>query len=353
MVQTQVNPGHFQILATDKTKNADEHFGPEFADYRKKWNEVATKHIVLPFPLHLDIESVSACNLKCIMCPWHGEQFKDLNLKGGGLGYMKWDLFVKIMDEAAKFKVPSIKFNYRGEPLLHPKLAEMVRYAKSKGVLEVQFNSNGLTLDEKKARDLIDAGLDRIIISFDGATKETYEKVRVLSNFERVVGNIKRLVEIRDSLGRVKPSVRVQMCVQPENEAEVDQFASMWIDTVNRIAFGIKKDPTKIEHGYSFPCPQIWQRLMICFDGEVRACCGDWNGEMPLGHFPEQSLESIWHSEFLTKLRETHLAGRDSEIPVCAKCEINKVRTHDKVEAIVSKYNNRIISLPFDKETGA
>lgn len=338
--KTQVNPGTYNILATDRFENTEDST-PEYKEYRRKWNVNAQEHIVGKFPLHLDIESVSACNLRCIMCPWHGAQFPEYNLKGRGeLGYMSMELFKKIIDEAAKYKLPSIKLNYRGEPILHPKLPEMIKYAKDKGVLDVQFNTNGLTLTEELARKLIEAGLDRIIFSVDGGTKETYEKIRVLSNYDRVSANIKRLVQIRNSMGLKKPSVRVQMCKQEENAHEVEQFVENWVDVVNRIGFGIKKDPNLVEENVErFPCPQIWQRMMICFNGEVRPCCGDWNGGMAVGDVTKQTIYEIWHSDALNRIRQMHLEGRYKELPVCWTCDVNTTRRDTKIEAIAAKYN--------------
>ena len=103
---------------------------------------------------------------------------------------------------------------------MHPKLTDMVKYAKDKGIIEVQFNTNGLLLDATKANELLDAGLDRIIFSFDGATKETYERIRAGSDYYGVINNIKRVVELRDDRGMKRPCVRVQM-VEMEEKAQM------------------------------------------------------------------------------------------------------------------------------------
>ena len=169
-IDTKINTGHYQFLGTDKIEDGEKSFGKKYFAYRKKWKDYPQKRIVGNFPLHLDIESTNTCNLNCPMCGrnWMKER----------LGFIDFGLYKKIINQAAKYHLPSVKLNYRGEPLLHPKISEMVRYAKEKGILEVQFNTNGLLLNEKKAKELIEAGLDRIIFSFDGATKKTYEKIR-------------------------------------------------------------------------------------------------------------------------------------------------------------------------------
>ena len=98
-------------------------------------------------------------------------------------------------------KIPSIKFNWRGEPLLHPKLPEFIKYAKMKGILETIINTNATHLNEKKSEELIEAGLDLIIYSFDGGSKKTYEKNRPgrfkKNNFEDVYKNIKNFHKVK------------------------------------------------------------------------------------------------------------------------------------------------------------
>jgi len=326
-----INPGHSQILGTDRFDDAELSFGPEYQEYRKKWTEYPKRRIVNEFPLHVDIESTNACNLRCVMCP--------RNFMTEKIGYIEWALFEKIIDEGAEYRLPSIKLNYRGEPLLHPQLPEMVAYAKRKGIIEVQFNTNGLLLSEKKIGELLGTGLDRIIFSFDGATKESYERIRTGSNYERVVNNIKTLVKMRNKRGSKRPLVRVQMVKMKDNEHEVEDFLKMWISVANRVAINIEREPMgtqkEVEH---FPCPQIWQRLMVCWDGEVRMCCGDWSGEIVLGNAKESTIYKLWHSGKLNKIRKLHSQGRFNEIPVCARCEVNTQRIDSEIQRLVTKY---------------
>lgn len=337
--KTIINSGHYLILGTDKFEDGEKSFPKEYFDYRRKWREWPQKKIISDFPLHLDIESTNNCNLRCLMCGrnWMKEK----------IGYISWELFKKIIDEAAKHHLPSIKLNYRGEPLLHPELPKLVRYAKERGVLEVQFNTNGLLLNEKRAREFIEAGLDRIIFSFDGATKKTYEKIRRGSNYETVVKNIKSFIYLRNKKRTKKPLVKIQMVKISKNKKEVEDFIRMWLPIANRVALNVEMDImdniTKSRKSRKnvvhFPCPQIWQRLMICWDGEVRMCCGDWYGEIILGNIKESSVYDIWHGEKLNKIRELHSQGNFDRIPVCANCGVNTPKIDPELQAIVEKYS--------------
>jgi len=331
-IETKINTGHYQILGTDKFDNGEKSFSKEYFDYRQKWKEYPQKKIVGYFPLHLDIESTNACNLRCPMC---GRNFMKEKI-----GYIDLKLYKKIIDEAARYHLPSIKLNYRGEPLLHLELPKMVSYAKEKRILEVQFNTNGLLLNEKKAKEFINAGLDRIIFSFDAAKKETYEKIRRGSNYDIVVNNIKNLVRLRDERGLKRPLVRVQMVKMLENKNEIKDFIRLWLPIANRVAVSTLRNPLgtkkKIEH---FPCPQIWQRLMICWDGEMRMCCGDWYGEIVLGNVKKESIYKIWHGKKLNQIRKLHSEGHFNEIPVCARCEVNTPRFDPELQKLIKKYN--------------
>jgi len=330
-----VNAGFYEILGTDRFENVEDTFSPQYKEYRKKWFEYPQKKILSDFPLHLDVESTNACNLRCIMCT--------RNFMTEKIGNIKWDLFKKVVDEAADYNLPSLKLNFRGEPLLHPDLHRMVKYAKDHGVLDVQFNTNGLALTEKRSEELIKSGLDRIIFSVDGATKKTYEYIRTGSNFERVVENIKQFVEIRNSMGQKKPVVRVQMVKMEENKHEVEQFIEMWRDVVNRVAVTSQREPyikgkgstKKLEH---FPCHQIWQRIVVWWTGEVFMCCGDWHGEYPLGDANKDSIYDLWHGEKYNFVRKLHSSGRLEDLPICARCEVNTPQFDGELDQILKKY---------------
>ncbi len=246
-------------------------------------------------------------------------------------GYMDFKLFKKIIDEGSKNGLKSIKLNWRGEPLMHPKIVDMVRYAKEKGVIEVMFNTNGQLLTEKLAKGLIDAGLDKIIFSMDGATKKTYEKIRRGADYDILVNNIKRMINLRNERKLRKPFVRVQTVKMQDTAKEINKFVEMWRPIVDYIAVldysnrgekdsrGIKTEwyPTG-----RLPCPQPFQRLMVAFDGTALPCCFDWMNLNPVGDANKQTIKEIWNGEPLRKFRQMHKERRLNEIPLCKNCTL-------------------------------
>ncbi len=134
-------------------------------------------------PPKLIIENTNRCNAVCIMCLY----IKMIRKKG----VMSFELFKKTVDEYATSTLTKrLQMNNIGEPLLDSSIIRKIRYAKEKGIDQVFFFTNGSILDGKISEELIDSWLDYMIISLDGITKETYEKVRVNLKFGEVINNI-------------------------------------------------------------------------------------------------------------------------------------------------------------------
>ncbi len=312
---------HEIIQGTGEPENND----PRYRDYRKKWEELPSKKKVSEFPLHLDIEATNACNLKCPMC--YRYIMKDNE------GFMSIKLYKKIIDEGEKYKLPSINLSWRGEPLLHPLFFDMVKYAKNHGVIDIRINTNGTLLDDGRIKELIESGIDKVIFSVDGATKDTYESIRIGSKFDKVIANIRELVNMRNSMNRGNPSIEMQIIDMKQTRDDIGRFIEIWRTTVNRISivmyrnrFGEKNDEFRIERPYTtiFPCPQLWQRLVIGWNGKIHKCCGDSAGLIVLGDAKKEDLYDIWHSEKLNEIRKLHKDYESERIDSCRICEFNK-----------------------------
>lgn len=275
-------------------------------------------------PLCIDIETAAVCDLACPFCY---RQFIATPDK-----IMTETLAFRLIDQAAELGVPSMKFNWRGEPLLYPHLPEMVDRAKRRGVLETIINTNATTLDEAKSRRLIEAGIDLITYSFDGGTKESYERMRPgrfgPNGFDAVYANIRRFAEIRRELGSPFPRTKIQMILTEETFAEQESFYALFEDCVDDVSvkqyterggnlaeldaesrFLVARalaeralpDDTPIfrdKDGGLFvasgrlPCEQPYQRLLVTYDGRVGMCCYDWGAQHPVGYADGLALET-------------------------------------------------------------
>ncbi len=284
-------------------------------------------HARLPYaPMRLWIEPTSFCNLKCPMCT-------SKDIPEDKIGYMDWDLYKKIIDEAKGF-VHDINLFLGGESLFHKRLPDMIRYAKDNGI-GTRLSTNATVLTRDKSKALLDAGLDFIIFSFDGYDKETYERIRVNANFEKTLGNIRGFLEEKKRRGTSKPYVVFQVIEGLSNDDEkrmafLKGLEGLPIEKISLIeahTFGGKvsqkgdKKFRKVGRKY-VPCTFLWYSMSIKWDGTVVPCCVDLAGEMPLGDVRKESLLKIWNGQGLIELREKIASGKYTDVPLCKGCDI-------------------------------
>ena len=299
--------------------------GEEFAylRYRHHWHKFPHSHMVRDFPVHLGIETSSVCDLRCKMCFQSDPEFRD---KKENFGLMDYDLYKQIIDEGMEKGLCSVKLSIRGEPILHPRLPEMISYAREKGILDVMFNTNANQLDEEKSRAILSAQPHLVIFSVDADTKELFESIRIGADFERVVRNITRFHEIREKeFPQSITKTRVQMTVVSEAKHEVSLVQKRWQEMVDQIAI---KDALVRQHivgdaktYMQQPCRVLWQRLDVHYDGSVWLCDNDYCGKYCVGHFPKESIHDIWHSERMREVRRLHSAGCRSNMEPCGHCD--------------------------------
>ena len=326
-----INKGQFTLETDERAELFEKNrgYGVEeaYKENRQLWTKYAKQGIVSEYPLHVDLELASICNLKCPMCYTISPEFKkQVNAK-----LMDYSLFTKLVDECVKGEVYSIRLSFRGESFLHKRIVDCVRYAKSKGIKEVSTLTNGVRLDEKMFEDIMKAGIDWITISFDGLG-ETYEQIRKPANYERAVQKITNYATIKKKAGRVKPIIKIQSilpAIEEDPKAFYDVFApiSDMVSANPLIDFlASTKDSPKIEN---FSCPQIFQRLVIGADGLCMMCANDEEGRIIVGDATKQTIKEIWHGDELNRVRQIHrrCAGTKKLSP-CAECYL-PLKTED------------------------
>jgi len=314
-----------QILYHDLYGQIDSNPDPLYQEYRKKWNENWQNNKVENFPLFLDIEATSACNLRCPDCI----QTIQKQVKG----FMPFDLFKKIIDEASEQGCYGCKFHTigRGESLLHNDIAKMVAYAKKKGLIDVYLNTNGVLLTLKMSEQLIDAGIDRISISMDDYRKEEYEKIRVGASFDKVLFNIDKFNFVKD-YKRSKCKIRIQTIVKDSLDS-LGKYSEFWSDYADEIGYLFYKDMTKRESIISnWKCSQLWQRMSVTYDGQIIICNHDDRLYSVLGNANTDSIGKIWRSNAMNYIRQIHNEGNAHLLDACNGCFLRT--TMIKKEAI-------------------
>lgn len=298
--------------------------------------------IVSDFPSHLDVESASACQMRCPMC--YTTYMPD-DLKG----IMKWELYTRIIDEARELGVYSVKLSWRGEPLLNGRIVDMVRYAKSRGIKEVAFLTNAEFLNKKMAEELVDSGLDWLSVSADGVGA-IYNEIRHPAIFEETVARVAYMKTYRDSKGLKKPLLRVQSIMSAvENDPE--PFRKAWegiVDRINVIADEIRDFEAKeLQFDRYFMCPKPWQRMTIAYDGRVHQCISDYAGKNIIGDVTENTLYHIWHNEKNTAVRNAFKQHRYlEENEPCNTCSYGVITEKSKIRVGSEMYVRRYKGIP-------
>lgn len=265
------------------------------------------------FPRTVRIETTNACNAKCIICPHRQMQREVCNMDDA--------LYEKIIDECSKYHCSSVHLHNFGEPLLDKQLAQRVRYAKQKGIRRVAIFSNGSLLTSDKVDELIDAGLDKIKVSFDGATKEEFERIRHPLKFEPVIENIKELVRIRN-LKQSSLKIKVACCSTSDKNETIRSLE----DCVDGFSFGKihNWNDSEMDHASKStvrkPCSRVWQTFTVLSNGKAALCCLDYEGQVILGDVSQTPISEIWKNESYKKMRLLHKTAQQNEIIICNNC---------------------------------
>lgn len=316
----EVNYNSNEIIYSTKW---EESRGKDYFLYRKAWAEYPQKRYVSDFPLHLDIETTDLCNLKCPMCPRTIMDEQDNPSKNK---YISKEDYINIIDQAVEHGVKSIKLQYLGEPLLHEDVLFQVEYAKKKGIIDVMFNTNATLLTKEMSRGLLEAGLDKLFISFDAVNPRLYEQQRVGTTIGKVIDNIYTFINLRNEISP-KTFIRLSMVMydDPVWKQQFEAMKIMWDGLVDALGYGIFNERDKFkriefEPVDGFVCEQLFQRMMLKCNGNVSVCCTDEYDAFNMGNWREEKLYDIWHSKKYQKLREDHINNKYYQYDVCKKC---------------------------------
>lgn len=233
---------------------------------------------------------------------------------------------------------------FQGEPYLHPRFLELVRYASNKGIYTAT-STNAHYLADDHARQTVESGLDRLIISIDGTSQDPYEQYRVGGDLQKVIEGTKRVIAWKNKLNSHTPHLIFQFLVVKPNEhqvAEVKQLADQL--GVNQVVFKTaqlydfengnplmpenikfsrykkRKDGTYgIKNKLLNHCWKMWHSTVITWDGNVVPCCFDKDARHQLGSLKDQSFEEVWHNDQYNNFRRSLLKNRQA-IDICKNC---------------------------------
>jgi radical SAM protein with 4Fe4S-binding SPASM domain len=315
---------------------------------RKSWNALKiltsyymskiSKHTIQwGLPISISIEPTTACNLRCPECPSGKREFTRPT------GMLSVDFFQKTINEIHN-ELLYLTFYFQGEPYLNPHFLDMVRYAADKKIY-TSTSTNAHFLTDENAKATILSGLDRLTISIDGTSQETYEQYRIGGDLQKVIEGTKNIIRWKEELKSNTPHIIFQFLVVKPNEHEIAEVKTLAkqlkvnevrfktaqiydykngnklipsIDKYSRYAkqndgtYSIKNE--KLNH-----CWRLWHSTVITWDGLVVPCCFDKDATHQFGDLKATTFKSVWHNQQYNSFRTSVLKSR-SEIDICNNC---------------------------------
>jgi tungsten cofactor oxidoreducase radical SAM maturase len=318
----------------------------------------------LPDMRKIYVEPTTVCNLTCRTCI--------RNIWEDPKAHMEMELFDQLLEQVKAFPdVQRVVFGGLGEPLTHPHILEMVRMVRELGI-SVTIGSNGLLLDRALSRELVTLGVDRLVVSLDGVTSETYAGVRG-ATITRVLDNIRGLNEVKSQLGSLMPALGIEFVALRSNIDELGDLSGLASrlgaarvlvsnvlaytdDMRDEILYGYEPRPPfnagswpvradawvmwgtldlpRMHWGAEQRCRFVHDRAaVIGWDGHVTPCYALAHNysyltidgrrkqvaRYSLGDINHQSLLEIWTSEDYCRFRSE---VRDFHFPSCPDCDL-------------------------------
>lgn len=295
------------------------HFGESYVAYRQRWNKAGPGNLP-DFPVHIDIETVDACNLRCKHCFRHEDLQRTLGMEFVNSGKrFPLDTLARVLEEGQRWNLPSINFGFSGEWSVNVDSLKMIEMADQAGIIDIRTITNGLPLTEAKIEAIMESPLRIFSISVDAATRESYKKLKGVDGFDKIVGLVRHASAHKRKLGRDFPLIRVSYYPSPETAGEEEAFVELFKDLVDFIDIQEFKDIRHLgSHELRSDCMMPFRRMAIFADGRVAPCCSLYSNSIIVGNIHQNSLKEIWDGEEMTRLRDELTSGNPRA--VCADC---------------------------------
>lgn len=289
-------------------------------------------------PSFVSVETSNYCNLHCPECPVGRRQTPKT-----GQAHFDLTLYRKLIDEQKSTLLHVILY-FQGEPLLNKQLAEFIQYAHDAKIY-TSTSTNGQLLNKKNAKDIVLSGLDKLIVSVDGSTQETYEGYRVGGKLQKVLDGIKELIYWKNELKSVTPLLEIQFIVLKTNEHQLTEMrklakslhadrltfktaqlydfenGNIRLTSIDKYARYKQMPDGKYRIKGSQPnrCWRLWSGAVINAQGEVLPCCFDKASEFSFGNLNEKSFTENWHNKKASGFKESILQNR-KQYEMCRNC---------------------------------
>jgi len=312
----------------------EKEIGDKFKEYRKKWEECKDIKNISNYPLHLNFELVSGCNLNCDFCV-HSLRSEDKKINKYKISFEK---YCEIIDEGSKNGLCSIELNGINEPFIQKDVDKYIKYAAEKGIMVISLHTNGILLTEQISQSLIDSGLTLIIFSIDAINEKTYQQIRRNKDYNKVIKNIHKLIELKQKANSKFPFIRVSFSKNKVNYHDLPQFIKYWEDKIDDISISSFCNPFvgkrkyyeteqiyRLENSYLGTCYEPNRRLIVFSNGNIGPCCSFFAEELTVGNIYKDSIYDIWNGIQMESLRLSINNDIIRQPTACRKCKFSKV----------------------------
>ena len=301
------------------------------------FSKITKKNYHWGLPASIAIEPTTSCNLRCPECPSGLRSFTRPT------GMLQTTLFEKLIDELHPSLLYLI-FYFQGEPYLNTSFLAMVSYATKRNIYTAT-STNAHYLNDENCKKTIQSGLNRLIISIDGTTQETYQSYRVGGKLDKVIEGTKNIVKWKKEMKSKTPHLIFQFLVVKPNEHQIGDVLNLaeelGIDEVRfktAQVYDYKNGNDLIPENETYSryfknndgtysiknkmlnhCWKMWHSCVVTWDGKVVPCCFDKDAKHNLGEMQLSTFHAIWKSAAYHKFRASVLRSR-SEIEMCKNC---------------------------------
>ena len=314
---------HMEMFITKNQKNINKIV--RYIIFRYKFYVAGKKKINLGYPPYVLIEPVSTCNLRCPFCFQMDKSFT----KKPYMGVIDFEFFKKVVDQADELETGAITLASRGEPTMHKKFIQMLEYMnKKENIFEIKINTNATFLTEEKCHAIFKNNVTQIVVSSDHYIKEHYERLRLGSNFEKVVKNVDMLFNIRkeyypESLTEIRISG-----IDNDRNLDRKKFKDFWIKRCDHVsaAYPLERWDTyknEVLTDLKDPCENLWDRMYVWFDGKVNPCDADYKSYLSYGSANEYNLKELWNGKIISNMRNIHLNNNRDKLNPCDRCGVS------------------------------
>lgn len=302
--------------------------------YFSKWTK-EVRHWGMP--IALSIEPTTACNLGCPECPSGLKKFTRPT------GNLQGEMFSNLLESVGS-NLMYLNFYFQGEPYINARFLDMVKLGHERGIY-TSTSTNAHFLTPENARKTVASGLQRLIISIDGTTQETYEAYRKRGSLEKVLEGTRNVLAAKKEMNSSSPQIVFQFLAVRPNEHQIEEVKrlgkTLGVDEVriktaqlydyengNELIptqekysrYKLQKDGTyRLKNKMENHCWKMWHSSVVTWDGRVVPCCFDKDASHQMGNTTETSFKEIWKGPSYRNFRRAVLGARN-EIDICSNC---------------------------------